>query len=117
MYKSLESFLIFLSSIKKLLILFFVGYTLIVITRLPQLLSPSFMLDGDECILGLMAKHMAEGKETPVFLYGQNYGFSLIEGRCAALGFRLIGVSAVTLKLAMLFLWTIGCLFLFPFWE
>ena len=40
------------------------------VSRLPQLTSPHLLLDGDEAILGLMAKHLAEGREIPIFLYG-----------------------------------------------
>ena len=41
-----------------------------VVSRLPQLLSPNLLLDGDECILGLMAKHVAEGREFPSSFMG-----------------------------------------------
>lgn len=98
---------------KKIVILFLVGYALIIVTRLPQLLSSNFTLDGDECILGLMAKHIKECKKISVFFYGQNYGFSLVETGCAAIGFHFFGVSDKTLKLSMLFLWSIGCVFLY----
>ena len=37
------------------------------VSRLPQLLSPNLLLDGDECTLGLMARHVAQGKEFPIF--------------------------------------------------
>jgi hypothetical protein len=33
------------------------------LSRLPQLRSPNLLADGDECVLGLMAKHVAQGKE------------------------------------------------------
>jgi hypothetical protein len=46
------------------------------VSRLPQLTSPHLLLDGDEAILGLMAKHLAEGREAPIFFYGQAYGLS-----------------------------------------
>jgi hypothetical protein len=32
-----------------------------VVSRLPQLQSPNLLVDGDECVLGLMAKHVAQG--------------------------------------------------------
>ena len=40
------------------------------VSRLPQLRTPNLLVDGDECILGLMAKHVAHGKEFPVFFWG-----------------------------------------------
>ena len=42
--------------------------------RMPQLLSRNLLLEGDECILGLMARHLAAGREFPLFFYGQRYG-------------------------------------------
>ena len=84
-----------------------------VVSRLPQLRSPNLLADGDECVLGLMAKHVAQGKEFPVFFYGQHYALSSVEAAAGALGFLGFGVSAVSLKLAMLALWTVGVLFLF----
>jgi hypothetical protein len=84
-----------------------------VVSRLPQLLSPNLLLDGDECTLGLMAKHLAQGREFPIFFYGQHYGFSLVEVAAGALGFVMFGTGALLLKLSMLALWTMGVLFLF----
>ena len=84
-----------------------------VVSRLPQLRSPNLLADGDECVLGLMAKHVAQGKEFPVFFYGQHYALSSVEAAAGALGFLGFGVSAVSLKLAMLALWTVGVLFLY----
>jgi hypothetical protein len=84
-----------------------------VVSRLPQLRSPNLLVDGDECVLGLMAKHVAQGREFPVFFYGQHYALSSVEAAAGALGFVIAGVGAVPLKLAMLALWTVGVLFLF----
>jgi hypothetical protein len=78
------------------------------ISRLPQLSSPHLLLDGDECILGLMAKHIAEGREFPIFLYGQIYGLSVVEAPAGALSFLIAGTGTLPLKLAMLALWTGG---------
>ena len=84
-----------------------------VVSRLPQLRSPNLLVDGDEAVVGLMAKHLALGREFPIFFYGQHYGFSSIEAMAGALSFLLFGTNAVSLKLAMLALWTLGILFLF----
>lgn len=84
-----------------------------VASRLPQLRSPNLLVDGDESVLGLMAKHVAEGREFPIFFYGQHYALATVEAGAGALGFLISGVSAVSLKLAMLGLWTIGVLFSF----
>ncbi len=79
-------------------------------SRLPQLLSPNLLVDGDESVLGLMAKHLAERRELPLFFWGQRYGFSTIEAALAAGAFRIAGVGPVALKVAMLLLWIAGLL-------
>lgn len=84
-----------------------------VASRLPQLQSPNLLADGDECTLGLMAKHVAEGKEFPLFFYGQHYAFSPVEETAGAVAFALFGVGAVPLKAAALALWTVGIVFFF----
>lgn len=86
---------------------------LCLLSRLPQLLSGAYTLDGDEAVVGLMAKHLAQGKEFPLYFYGQNYGFSLIEAGTIAPLYLLWGPSALALKLAMLTLWSAGIGFLF----
>jgi hypothetical protein len=67
--------------------------TISLVSRLPQLLSPNLLLDGDECILGLMAKHVAAGKEFPVFFYGQNYGLASIEAAAGAWALSISGTG------------------------
>ena len=82
-------------------------------SRLPQLRSPNLLIDGDESVLGLMAKHFAQGRELPLFFYGQHYALSTVEAGAAALSFKLFGVGAVPVKAAMLALWIAGVLLLF----
>ena len=84
-----------------------------VVSRLPQLRSPNLLVDGDECILGLMAKHVAQGREFPIFFYGQHYALSSVEAGLGAIGFLIAGVGALPLKVAMLALWTTGVVFIF----
>ncbi|HEX7136567.1 MAG TPA: hypothetical protein VF219_01900, partial [Vicinamibacterales bacterium] len=86
---------------------------LCIASRIPQLRSPNLLVDGDESVLGLMAKHVAEGKEFPIFFYGQHYAFSPVETVAAAASFLAAGVGAVPLKAAGLALWTLGVVFLF----
>jgi hypothetical protein len=40
-----------------------------ILSIVPLLLSENVFLDGDECIVGLMAKHFIEGEGGPVFFY------------------------------------------------
>src|SRR4051794_29361871 len=84
-----------------------------VVSRLPQLRSPNLLVDGDECVLGLMAKHLAQGRDFPVFFYGQHYALATVDAAVGAVAFRLFGVGALPLKLSMLALWTLGILFVF----
>jgi len=84
-----------------------------VVARLPQLLSRNLLLEGDECVLGLMAMHLAQGREFPIFFYGQKYGLSIVETPTAALSFLIFGAGAIPLKLAILALWVVGLSFYF----
>lgn len=86
---------------------------LCVVSRMPQLFSENLILDGDECIVGLMSKHFQELKEMPFFFYGQSYGFSFIEVLAIRLFYVFFGVSEIALKLAMLSLWTVGIIFFY----
>ncbi|MCB0311244.1 MAG: hypothetical protein KDD42_08410, partial [Bdellovibrionales bacterium] len=65
--------------------------------RLEYLFSTNFIIDSDEAIVGLMAKHILEGQQIPVFYYGQHYMGSFESLLVAAL-FSLFGVSSVVLK-------------------
>lgn len=67
--------------------------------RLDFLLNST--LDADEAIVGLMAKHLLEGGETPIFYYGQHYMGSF-EALIAALLFNWFGASATVLKMVPL---------------
>ena len=59
--------------------------------------------DSDQAIVGLMAKHLSEGRAFPVFYYGQNYMLG-VEAYLAAPVFLVAGVSVTTLKLPLLLL-------------
>lgn len=86
---------------------------LCVASRLPQLRSPNLLVDGDEAIVGLMAKHVAQGREFPIFFWGQRYAFSPVETVAGAISFLVAGVGAVPLKAAGLALWAVGIVFVF----
>ena len=79
-----------------------------ILSRLPLLLSENLFLDGDECIVGLMAKHFTEGKGVPIFFYGQSYGFSLFEIIPISISYSIFGISEIIIKITMLCLWIIG---------
>ena len=91
----------------------FIIIILCFLSRLPLLLSENLCLDGDECIMGLMAKHYSEGIDIPYFFYGQSYGFSFIEVVAIRIFYWLFGINDISVKLAMLSLWTVGVIFLY----
>jgi hypothetical protein len=62
---------------------------------------PQAYFDSDQAIHGLMAKHIAELRAFPVFMYGQSYLLA-VEAWLAAPVFLLAGVSVPTLKLPLL---------------
>lgn len=71
------------------------------LVRLFLLYKTNAVIDGDEAIVGLMAKHIVEGKPWPTFYYGQNYMGSF-EAILAAGLFRVFGISGFALKLVPL---------------
>ncbi len=82
------------------------------LTRLPQLVSSPFLPDGDEALIGLMAKHALAGQGIPFFPWGQRYGFAAPEVTLAAAGFWGFGMSPAVLHAAAFLLWSAGALFL-----
>jgi len=91
--------------------IWFVIFLLAIISRLPHFYSDNFFFDCDEAIIGIMAKDLLQGKLFPVYFYGQNYGFSSIEVIAAAI-FIPFSSPIWALKLAGLFLYSLGCTFI-----
>lgn len=83
------------------------------LTRMPQLLSNTLILDGDECVTAIMAKHIMQGKGLPLFFYGQHYGLTILECLFILPFYWLLGISALAVKLGMLSLWTTGGVFFY----
>src|SRR5437764_9805843 len=57
--------------------------------------------DSDQAVVGLMAKHLAEGRAFPLFFYGQHYMLA-VEPWLAAPFFRMFGASIAALKFPLL---------------
>jgi hypothetical protein len=57
--------------------------------------------DSNQAVFGLMAKHLAELRALPVFMYGQNYTLA-VESWLAAPLFLVAGPSVTALKLPLL---------------
>ena len=62
---------------------------------------PQAHFDSDQAVTGLMAKHLAEGRAFPVFMYGQSYILA-VQAWMAAPMFLLLGVSVAALKVPLL---------------
>src|SRR6478609_1267870 len=74
-----------------------VGIVAGIALRIWLLRLPTGVLDGDEAIVGLMARHMVHQHEFTTFYWGQNYGGSL--GAMVTAGvFAVFGSSVTTLK-------------------
>lgn len=76
------------------------------IPRLLLLLSSNAGIESDEAIVGLMAKHISEGQDFPIFYYGQPYMGSL-EAILVAPLFYIFGVNNYCLKIVP-FLFSLG---------
>ena len=62
--------------------------------------------NSDEDTMGLMALHIANRGELPIFYYGQNY-MGAFEAYLGAALFRLFGISVFTLRLGTILLFTL----------
>ena len=80
-----------------------IGFALV--SRLIILVLSQRHVHSDEAIIGLMAKHISEGRYFPFYMYGQDYNAGAAwEAYIAAIPFKLFGVGVVPLKLAILML-------------
>lgn len=80
------------------------------------LLTSQKYADGDEAVVGIMAKHILTKDEHPLFFYGQIYGGGgAIEAYLAAIPFAIFGASSIALKSVALCCWllTIALCYLF----
>ncbi len=62
---------------------------------------PQADFDSDQAVMGLMAKHLVEGRAFPLFLYGQNYILA-VQAWLAAPFFLIAGASVAALKFPLL---------------
>lgn len=74
--------------------------TLLVIVRTVPYMAPGVRFDADQAVVGLMAKHISEGRAFPVFFYGQSYLLA-VEAYLAAPVMWLLGPTEVALKLPL----------------
>jgi hypothetical protein len=92
----------------------FIGlFVLIAVARFAVLLASQTHVHSDEAIIGLMGKHILEGRYFPFYMYGQAYNAGAAwEAYLAAISFWLFGVGVVPLKSCIVVL-SLLCLFLF----
>src|SRR5438105_15123435 len=68
---------------------------------------------SDEAIIGLMGKHILEGRYLPFYFYGISYNASCAwEAYLAVIPFAIAGVGAIALKIPTVLL-SLACLALF----
>jgi hypothetical protein len=85
-------------------------------TKCVALLTFGHWADADECVIGIMAKHILELGVHPLYYYGQNYGGGAsIEAHTAAFFYWLFGMSGYSLKAAALVYTVIGGVVLYAF--
>lgn len=96
---------------------FLVIFAIALLFRLPNLLSRSLWFDGDEGIVGIMARDWLNGRAFPTYFYGQNYGFSLFEVLSVAFWIKLLGSSVWALRLGGLTLFALSTTFLYKALE
>src|SRR6059036_2868524 len=92
----------------------FIGLLIIIAAvRFTILLASQTHVHSDEAIIGLMGKHILEGRYFPFYMYGQPYNAGAAwEAYLAASAFALFGLSVISLKSCVLVL-SLLCLFLF----
>ena len=73
----------------------------VAIARSVVFMMPGVRFDADQAVVGLMAKHISEGRAFPVYFYGQSYMLAL-EAYLAAPVMWLLGPTEVALKLPAL---------------
>ena len=92
----------------------FIGlFVVVAAARIMILLASQKHVHSDEAIIGLMAKHILEGRYFPFYMYGQPYNAGAAwEAYLAAIPFSVFGVSVISLKACIVAL-SLFCLFLF----
>jgi hypothetical protein len=92
----------------------FIGvFILIAAARFVILFTSQTHVHSDEAIIGLMGKHILEGRYFPFYMYGQPYNAGAAwEAYLSAIAFAFFGVSVISLKSCIVML-SLLCLFLF----
>jgi len=87
-----------------------VGALLVIARSLVFAVYEQALFDSDQAILGLMAKHLSEGRAFPLFVYGQPYLLG-VESWMAVPFFWVAGATVASLR-ASLIAWNLAVVFL-----
>ena len=83
------------------------------ISRIVLLCQSQTHVHSDEAIIGLMGKHISEGRYFPFYMYGQSYNAGAAwEAYIAAIPFAIFGANVILLKACVVAL-SLVCLVLF----
>src|SRR5438552_18864775 len=93
---------------------FFIGlFVFVAAARFAILFASQTHVHSDEAIIGLMGKHILEGRHFPFYMYGQPYNAGAAwEAYLAAIAFAFSGVGVIPLKSCIVVL-SLICLILF----
>jgi hypothetical protein len=72
----------------------------VVVRTFPFVWWPGTHFDSDQATVGLMAKHISEGRAWPVYFYGQNYMLA-VEAYLAAPLMWVLGATVLAVKLPL----------------
>ena len=84
------------------------AFVLVILARLPYLLSDHVYFDGDEAMVGIMGRDLITGRNLPIYFYGQQYGFSFFEALAAGFFILFLGSGLASLKLGGMLIFSLG---------
>ena len=83
------------------MLVFGVAAAIVLLRTLVYLVFEQMAFDSDQAVVGLMAKHLMEGRAFPLFYYGQTYMLA-VEAWAAVPFFAVAGPTVFALRLSML---------------
>ena len=90
-------------------------FGILLLLHLPYLLGKMLYCNGDEAIIGIMARDFIHGQTVPFYFYGQHYGFTLFESIFTATSIFFLGSTVIALKVGALFFASVGYFFIYEF--
>lgn len=91
--------------------IYLTGFLLVFIVRIFYLMKTKGVVDGDMAVFGLMAKHISQLKEFPLFMWKAHYS-SALSSYIMAFLFNFFGVSGEVI-ISVMILWEAIGIFLF----